>query len=44
MMGTYVEIKAYGEKAPQALEAVFSRLAAIEARMTLASEESEIVR
>lgn len=42
LMGTYMEIKAIGRKAPVALEKVFSRLEEIEARMTQNSVDSEI--
>lgn len=42
LMGTYMEIKAIGRKAPQALEQVFARLREIEERMTQNSADSEI--
>ena len=42
LMGTYMEIRAIGRKAPQALDAVFARLVEIEDRMTKNSENSEI--
>lgn len=42
LMSTYMEIRAIGRKAPQALDAVFARLVEIEDRMTKNSEDSEI--
>lgn len=42
LMGTYMEIRAIGRKAPQALDAIFARLVEIEDRMTKNNEASEI--